>query len=134
MKKIKPRILVCSEASKVASGFGVYNKFLLEGLYNSKKYEVAEFASYGIIGDKEKHNIPWKYYPNAVSSSDPRFTELQSSVENSFGRWRFDKVLYDYKPHVVIDVRDYWMSAYQKNSPFRKYFHWILMPTIDSAP
>jgi glycosyltransferase involved in cell wall biosynthesis len=131
-KKLK--ILVCSESSKVSSGFGVYNKFLLNGLYNAGKYDIAEFASYGVIGDKEKFNIPWKYYPNAVVGNDPRFTVYNSSTENHFGRWRFDRVVLDYKPDVVIDVRDYWMNYYQGKSPFRKYFHWILMPTVDSFP
>jgi hypothetical protein len=68
----KPKILVCSESSKVSSGFGVYNKYLLEGLYNTGNYEVAEFASYGLIGDKERFNIPWKYYPNGIQNGDPR--------------------------------------------------------------
>jgi hypothetical protein len=130
----KPKILVCSEASKVSSGFGVYNKYLLEGLYNSKKYEVAEFASYGLIGDKDKHNIPWKYYPNAIVADDPRAQEFNQTAENHFGKWRFDRVVLDFKPDIVIDVRDYWMSAYQQKSPLRKYFHWILMPTVDSSP
>lgn len=130
----KPKILVCSESSKIASGFGVYNKKLLEALYQSNKYDVAEFASYGLIGDKESHNIPWKYYPNAVISSDPRYKIYNSSTENHFGKWRFERVILDYKPNIVIDIRDYWMSSYQRNSPFRKYFHWILMPTIDSSP
>jgi glycosyltransferase involved in cell wall biosynthesis len=131
---MKPKILVCSESSKVSSGFGVYNRYLLDGLYKTNKYDIAEFASYGLIGDKEAHKIPWKYYPNAVHSNDPRINEYNSTPENHFGRWRFDRVLLDFKPHIVIDVRDYWMSSYQKRSPLRKNFHWILMPTIDSYP
>lgn len=130
----KPKILVCSESSKVSSGFGVYNKYLLEGLHKTGRYEVAEFASYGLIGDKEKFGIPWKYYPNAVLGNDPRLEIYNSSVENHFGRWRFDRVVLDYRPDIVIDVRDYWMSSYQAKSPLRKYFHWILMPTVDSSP
>ena len=130
----KPKILICSESSKVASGFGVYNKKLIEKLYSSNKYDIAEFASYGLIGDKERHDIPWKYYPNAVTQNDPRYATYNGSAENHFGKWRFDRVVVDYRPDIVIDIRDYWMSSYQKNSPFRKYFHWILMPTIDSSP
>jgi len=134
MNNNKPKILICSESSKVASGFGVYNKKLIEKLYETNKYDIAEFASYGFIGDKEKHNIPWKYYPNGVHQSDPRYDIYNGNTENHFGRWRFDRVVADYRPDIVIDIRDYWMSSYQKNSPFRKYFHWILMPTIDSSP
>lgn len=131
---LKPKILICSESSKVASGFGVYNKYLLEGLFSTGKYEIAEFASYGLIGDKEKYNIPWKYYPNAIQHNDKRQNQFTQSAENHFGKWRFDRVVLDFKPDIVIDVRDYWMSAYQQKSPLRKYFHWILMPTVDSSP
>lgn len=131
-KKLK--ILVCSESSRVSSGFGVYNKFLLEGLWNSQKFDIAEFASYGVMGDKEKFNIPWKYYPNMVLPNDPRINIYNSSPDNCFGKWRFDRVLLDFRPDVVIDVRDFWMSSYQGKSPLRKYFHWILMPTVDSEP
>lgn len=131
---IKPRILVCSESSRIGSGFGVYNKYLLEGLYKSKKYDIAEFAAYGLIGDKEKYNIPWKYYPNAVLPNDPRHSEYMSTPINQFGKWRLDKVIADYRPHIVIDIRDYWMSSFEANSAFRRLFHWILMPTIDSFP
>ena len=134
MSNKKLKILICSESSKVSSGFGVYNKFLLNGLYATGKYDLAEFASYGLIGDKEKFNIPWKYYPNAVVTNDPRFATYNSTTENHFGRWRFDRVLLDYKPDVVIDVRDYWMNSYQGKSPLRRHFHWILMPTVDSYP
>lgn len=131
---MKKKILVCSEASKVPSGFGVYNKRLLEALRKTNKYELAEFACYGLIGDVETFKIPWKYYPNAVSKQDPRAQQYESSLDNQFGRWRFDRVLLDFRPDIVIDVRDYWMSYYQGKSPLRKYFHWILMPTVDSCP
>ena len=32
------------------------------------------------------------------------------------------------------DIRDYWMMSFEGNSPFRPYFHWAIMPTVDSAP
>lgn len=131
---VKPKILVCSESSRIASGFGVYNKYLLDGLYKTNKYEVAEFAAYGLIGDKETYKIPWRYYPNAIIGNDPRMQEYNAFPVNQFGKWRFDKVIADFRPHIVIDIRDYWMSSFEAQSPFRKYFHWILMPTIDSYP
>jgi glycosyltransferase involved in cell wall biosynthesis len=131
---MKKKILVCSESIKTHSGFGVYNKRLLESLHKSGKYELAEFASYGFIGDKEQQKIPWKYYPNHVVKEDPRSNEFNSVQENQFGRWRFDRVVLDFRPDIVIDVRDYWMSYFEGNSCLRKYFKWYLMPTVDSAP
>jgi len=134
MNKNKLKILMCSEASFLSSGFAVYARELLTRLHATQKYEIAEFASYGTVNDPRDALIKWKYYANAVGSNDPRHSDYNSRADNQFGRWRFEKVLLDFKPDVVIDVRDYWMSAYQAMSPLRKYFHWILMPTVDSEP
>lgn len=130
----KLRVLMCSEASFLSSGFGIYAKEILSRLYNTNKYEIAEFASYGYVNDARDTSIRWRYYANAVKSDDPRYNEYMSRGDNQFGRWRFEKVLLDFKPDIVIDVRDYWMSAYQSLSPLRKFFHWALMPTVDSEP
>lgn len=132
MQKLK--ILMCSEASFLNSGFSIYAKELLTRLYNTNKYDIAEFASYANVNDPRDSNTPWTIYANAVQKTDPRYKEYSSRSDNMFGRWRFDKVVIDFKPDVVIDIRDYWMSSYQELSPSRKFFHWILMPTVDSAP
>lgn len=130
----KLKVLMCSEASFLKSGFGTYAKEILSRLHKTNKYTIAEFASYGMVNDPRDKEIDWIYYANAVSDRDPRFKEYSSRPDNQFGRWRFEKVLLDFKPDVVIDVRDYWMSSYQALSPLRKFFHWILMPTVDSEP
>lgn len=123
-----------SEASFLSSGFSIYTREILSRLHKTNKYEIAEFASYGLVNDPRDKSIPWKYYANAVKEDDPRHKEYSSRGDNQFGRWRFEKVLLDFKPDVVVDIRDYWMSSYQALSPLRKHFHWILMPTVDSAP
>lgn len=123
-----------SEASFLSSGFAVYTREILSRLYKTNKYDIAEFACYGLVNDPRDKNIPWKYYANAVREDDPRYSEYSSRSDNQFGRWRFEKVLLDFKPDIVIDIRDYWMNSYQALSPLRKFFHWILMPTVDSAP
>ena len=125
---------MCSEASFISSGFGTYTKEILSRLHKTNKYTIAEFASYGMVNDARDRSIDWTYYANAVNANDSRHAEYSSRGDNQFGRWRFEKVLLDFKPDVVIDIRDYWMSAYQKDSPLRKFFHWILMPTVDSEP
>lgn len=125
---------MCSEASFINSGFGVYTKELLTRLHNTNKYEIAEFASYGFVNDPRDSSISWKYYANGVREDDPRHKEYSSRGDNQFGRWRFEKVLLDFKPDIVFDIRDYWMTAYQRISPLRQFFHWILMPTVDSSP
>jgi glycosyltransferase involved in cell wall biosynthesis len=133
-EKRKLRILMCSEASFINSGFGKYAYEFLSRLHKTNKYTIAEFASYGLVNDPRDSSIDWMYYANAVKETDPRHKEYSSRTDNQFGRWRFEKVLLDFKPDVVCDVRDYWMTYYQPISPLRSYFHHILMPTVDSAP
>lgn len=130
----KLRILFNTEASFLNSGFANYTRELISRLQASGKYDIAELSSYGFVNDPRDVLITWKYYANAVRNNDPRYEIYNSHSENQFGKWRFDKVVLDFKPHVVIDVRDYWMSYYVKFSPLRRRFHWILMPTVDSAP
>jgi glycosyltransferase involved in cell wall biosynthesis len=134
MTKNKLKVLMCSEASFLTSGFGTYAKEILSRLHKTNKFHIAEFASYAVVNDIRDKDISWRFYANAVRENDPRYQEYISRQDNQFGRWRFEKVLLDFRPDVVIDVRDYWMSYYQSMSPLRKYFHWILMPTVDSAP
>ena len=134
MSEKKLKILMVSEASFLSSGFGTYTKEILKRLHATGKYTIAEFACYGKVNDPKDVDIHWRYYANAVSPEDPRHQEYNKSLENQFGRWRFERVLLDFQPDVVIDIRDYWMNSYQQFTPYRPYFHWILMPTVDSAP
>jgi glycosyltransferase involved in cell wall biosynthesis len=130
----KPKILMCSEASYLSSGYATYAKEILTRLFKTNKYEIAEFASYGLIGDHRDKYIPWKYYPNAIHAQDPRQAEYNSAGDNVFGKWRFDRVVLDFQPDIVFDIRDFWMNAYQKYSSLRPYFRWLVMPTVDSYP
>ena len=47
----KLKILMCSEASFLKSGFGTYAHEILKRLHATGKYEIAEFASYGRVND-----------------------------------------------------------------------------------
>lgn len=131
---IKKRLFIANDASFLSSGYGIYGKELLTRLHNTGKYSIAELGCYAEKNDPHIKNIPWKFYPNAVSADDNRISEYKKSSVNQFGAWRFNRCLLHFKPHIVFDVRDYWMSSYQEISPLRPYFHWILMPTVDSAP
>jgi glycosyltransferase involved in cell wall biosynthesis len=128
----KKRILMCGESHNINSGFGRYTKEVLTRLYNTNKYEIAEFASY--LFDGQDSNVPWRVYPNAVKDDSELSETYKSNIINQFGKWRFDKVVLDFKPDIVFDIRDYWMFSYQELSPLRKYFHWVIAPTIDSIP
>ena len=130
----KKKILVCSEASYLHSGFGTYANELLTRLHATDKYELAEFASYGIVNDERDKDIKWRYYANFIKPDDPRMGAYSQFELNQFGMWRFERVALDFKPDIVIGYRDYWMDSFVNESPLRPYFHWIISPTVDSAP
>ena len=131
---MKKRILIANDASFLDTGYGIYGKEILTRLHNSKKYEIAELGCYAEKDNPRIKSIPWRFYPNAVNVNDPRIEQYKSNNINQFGLWRFNRVLADFKPHIVFDIRDYWMYSYQEVSPYRKYFHWVIMPTTDSQP
>lgn len=132
----KKRILMVNEGSHLLTGYSTYGKEVLSRLYKTEKYELAEFASFTTVeaARENKHSIPWKVYPNAVPDNDPRSQVMQQRGDGVFGAWRFDRVLLDFKPDIVFDIRDYWMLSFENQSPLRPFFHWSIMPTVDSAP
>lgn len=129
----KKRVLFNTEATFVASGFGNYGRELMQRLYNTGKYELAEFASYARHNDNRISNIPWKVYANMPDSPEQN-PEYNSKLNNQWGKWRFEEVCLDFQPDVVCAFRDWWCDEYMTYSPFRNFFSLILSPTVDSAP
>lgn len=132
--KSKLKILFNSEASYSTSGYGQYYYNLISRMHKTNKYRIAEFGSFGEINNPLDHIIKWRYYPNQVNDQDPRYAQYNSNDSNKLGYWRFEKVLLDFMPDIVIDVRDSTMMEYETLTSLRKYFHHIISPSIDSAP
>jgi glycosyltransferase involved in cell wall biosynthesis len=130
----KKKVLLVAENHNLASGFGTYAKNLLERLHASGKYELAEFAIY--MKSSDGKDVPWKVYGNAPEDNEPDEQKqlYNSNPNNQFGAWRFDKVVLDFKPDIVLSYRDPWMDMFISKSPLLPYFHWVWMPTVDSDP
>lgn len=127
----KRRILMTNEYSGLATGYSVYGKELLGRLRDH--YEVAELACGVQSSDPRLEDSPWKIYGNAPA--DRRLLkEFESSPSNGYGEYSFNRVCLEFRPDVVIDIRDPWMYAFIERSPLRRHFHWIQMPTVDSVP
>ena len=132
---MKKKILFCSEASYLNTGYATYSREILRRLHASGKYEIAEFASYGKDGDPRIASIPWRFYPNTPADDDREGHRIYGEEPvNQFGAWRFDAVALDFKPDIVCDIRDFWMIEHQQKSTFRDFFSWVIMPTVDAAP
>ena len=131
----KKRILFCGEATYLNTGYATYNREVLKRLYQTGKYELAEFAGYGSLQDPRSREIPWKFYGVLPEKNNPEQQEEYDSVPtNQFGEWKFEPVLLDFQPDIVCDIRDFWMMDFQERSPYRSYFKWAIMPTVDAAP
>lgn len=139
----KKRILFVGEASNLNTGFSTYYGELIPRLVATGKYEIAELGSYVATDDPGVQGFikgRWKFY--GVNPTTPEEQEAFNQADpaqpgqntNQFGRYKFDTVLAEFRPDIVIDIRDWWMVAYQERSAFRKNFHWLLMPTVDSIP
>lgn len=136
----RKRILFCSEATFLNTGYATYTREILTYLHGTGKYEIAEMGSYGQRNDPRAANIPWKYYgvsPNTdcePKASEEEMQAYNNSGTNQFGEWIFEHVCLDFMPDIVCDIRDFWMLDFAERSPFRDYFKWAIMPTVDARP
>lgn len=132
----KPRILFCSEATFLNTGYATYTREILNYLYSTGKYDIAEMASYGERSDPRASNIPWKFYgvvPDNSCSQEEKDQYAQNPMAQ-FGETMFEHVCLDFLPDVVCDIRDFWMLDFAERSPFRRNFKWCIMPTVDARP
>jgi glycosyltransferase involved in cell wall biosynthesis len=129
----KLRILWLGEASFLNTGYAVYTKEVLDRLYDTNKYDIAELGVYGEMVDDRRFTIPWRYYGNMPDTPDENDAYKSVGI-NQFGCWKFEDTCLDFKPDVVCDPRDWWMGEFVERSPFRRFINWAIMPTIDSIP
>jgi len=130
----KKKILFVSEASWLNTGYSVYTKEVLSRLNQIDDFEVAELSCYVDHNDPNIAKTPWKVYPNKPKPEDPAFAAYKGSPVAQFGDISFNHVLLDFKPDIVMDIRDWWMMEFEQRSPFRDFFHWAIMPTVDASP
>lgn len=132
----KPRILFCSEATFLNTGYATYTREILNYLHSTGKYELAEMASYGERNDPRASSIPWKFYGVVPdnSCSEEEKNQYNNHPTSQFGELIFEHVCLDFFPDIVCDIRDFWMLDFAERSPFRQYFKWCIMPTVDARP
>lgn len=129
----KKRILFVTENIKMASGFGTYGKEIINRLYNTGKYEIAELCCYG--SPDQFNNTKWLVYCNGPMANEPEYNDLHKKNPSvQWGLLRFDKAVLDFKPDIVATYRDPWMDGWIADSVLLPFFHWVWMPTVDSQP
>jgi hypothetical protein len=131
---MKKRVLMCTEASFLPTGYGVYSKELLSRLSQYEELEVAELACYTNVENPKFKEIPWKAYANKPLDGSPEMLDYLSNTSNEYGEFTFNTVCMHFMPDFVIDIRDPWVFEFQVRSPFRKFFKHVIMPTVDAMP
>lgn len=130
----KKKILFVSEASWLSTGYSVYTKEILSRLSQIEEFEVAELACYIDRNDPNIKNTPWKVYANKPLKTDSQYNSYRASPAAQFGDLSFNHVLLEFQPDIVMDIRDWWMLEFEQRSPYRDFFHWAIMPTVDASP
>ncbi len=130
----KKKILFVTEFSELSTGYSVYTKNVLGYLSKVPNFEVAELACYVDRNNQAINNVPWKVYPNKPLKEDAEFAAYSGNTAAQFGDQSFNAVLLDFEPDIVMDIRDWWMFEFEQRSPFRDFFHWSIMPTVDAKP
>jgi len=128
------RVLFVSEASWLPTGYSVYTKEVLSRLNDVEGIEVAEISCFADVESLKNNQRPWKAYANKPLKSDDTYQKYQNSPTLQFGDMIFNQACLDFKPDFVMDIRDWWMCEFEQRSPFRKFFHWAIMPTVDAFP
>ncbi len=133
----KKRILWCSEGSmSLSTGFSGISYEILNRLHATGKYELFEIASYVRVDDPKLESVPWKAIGTIPADGDEEgHNRYRSDPTAQFGSSIFEQALLEFKPDIVHDNRDNWMgAAWQLKSPFRKYFKYLYLSTIDGKP
>lgn len=128
------KVLFVSEAPWYSTGYSVYTNQVLQRIVGCPGIEFAQLAIYASDEEVAQHNYPWKIYGNKPYKSHPNYQIYQSNPTAQFGDFSFNEVLLDFNPDIVIDIRDWWMMEFEQRSPFRDFYKWAIMPTVDAEP
>lgn len=132
---MKKRILLVNEFSGLNTGYAVYGRNLFTELNKTGKYELAELAIYLDPRDPRGKAFPWVIVPGVPSADNPQLLQQYNSDQNNhFGKLMFEKVCLQVKPDIVLTLRDTWMERFVPESPFRPFFKWGWLATIDGLP
>ena len=134
----KTKLLACTEATYLSSGYARYYNALLRYLHNTGEFDICELAAWGDVSnpqDNRWRSVPWKFIPVLPTrGNEQEKREYESNPQNKFGAWRFETACVQHQPDIVLGLRDIWHEQFAINSPLRKYYRHILSPAIDAIP
>jgi len=105
----KKKILFCNESSLLSTGFSNYGFELLSRLQASNKYEIAELAAFSDGTHPDIPSLPWKHFTVKPKDNDEEAMKIYNSKPTfAWGEFKFDEVCLQFKPDIVLDIRDEW--------------------------
>ena len=132
-EKRKTKVLWVSESPWFSTGYSVYTTEVMNRLVQQDNLEVAQLGIYASSEDRQIREYPWKIYPNKPAKNHPNYAAYNNPTAQ-FGDFMYNEILLDFQPDVVMDIRDWWMIEFEQRSPFRDYYQWAIMPTVDAEP
>tara|TARA_A100001201_G_scaffold143746_1_gene147168 strand:- start:5057 stop:6724 length:1668 start_codon:yes stop_codon:yes gene_type:complete len=130
----RKKILMCTEAHWLPTGYSVYTKEVLRRLSRNPNFEIAELACYVTQEEADTQNVPWRVIGNQPIKNGPDWEIYKSSPSSEFGEFKLNETLIDFMPDFVMDIRDWWMLEFVGRSCFRDFFQWTIMPAVDARP
>jgi glycosyltransferase involved in cell wall biosynthesis len=104
-------------------------------LHATDLFDLTEFGSFGQFDDVRALDLPWRFISALPDPDKPdEVARYESNPLYKFGAWKLEEALLNVKPDIVLSWRDFWMDECIFRSPFRKFYHYSHMPTVDAAP
>jgi len=125
----KPRVMVVSDHSSLHTGFANVSRHILNHLYDTGKYEMAEFGWFAPRkSDVPKDMLPrWEVYVTNQTNAD-------IALKDQYGVISLEGALVAFKPDVVISIGDEWMVNHIGPLRDKHDFVWIGYTPIDGMP
>lgn len=117
---------VQEDESYICNNFVVHNSYARQDDPKVAEFIRGRWKFYGVM--------PRTQQENAVFNQPSPHPRDRGQNINQFGAHVFDSVVADFKPDIVVDIRDNWMLSWQLRSPFRPWFKLVWMPTVDAEP
>jgi glycosyltransferase involved in cell wall biosynthesis len=129
----KRRLLFCGEASWLSTGFAKFGREVIKRLHATGKYDIAEMGNYGRQDAPQVATLPWRFY-GVLPMNEEENRIYQGNPQCQFGLYKFDAVVADFQPDILVSQLDPWMMQHLVSSRFRGNYKLLLTPTVDSAP
>lgn len=137
----KPRILLTGEFSGFNSGISILQKAILDRLYKSGRFEVAELPMGMQAGDPKIGTVPWQVFP---ALPHPQDEVARKQIEAfpfggidgaSRGAWIWENIINRWRPHIVFCPTDPWFQLdYIAYSPLRRFYKIAFHAAVDGFP